>query len=178
MSELYNRIEALCKERNISINKMCKESGASQGAIGDLKSGRTKKLSAENLQKIATYFAISVDLLLGSDLTEDLHRVSSQLTKSQAELHHSHETGFNSALAMQIQSLQAEAEKLRTRIADLEHSVEKKPTVQDDGLDAQFAAAIKMLCPEDQDKLKQLMDSLANDPERTKAKFALFLETL
>ena len=44
MSELYNRIESLCKKRNINVTVMCKETGASRGSLTDLKAGRKKKI--------------------------------------------------------------------------------------------------------------------------------------
>ena len=64
MSELYNRIEALCRERKVSITQMCKDSGASRAPLTELKMNRTKQLSIENLQKIATY-------LLGTETEKD-----------------------------------------------------------------------------------------------------------
>ena len=67
MLELYNRIENLCNERGIKITTMCKESGANRASITDLKMGRKQGLSAETLAKIATYFNVSVDYLLGVD---------------------------------------------------------------------------------------------------------------
>lgn len=66
MDNLYKKIEELCNQSNISLNRMCKESGAAQGSVSDLKSGRTKTLSAQNLSKIAAYFNITVDDLLGT----------------------------------------------------------------------------------------------------------------
>ena len=66
MEDLYTRIKTMCDEKGITINRMCKESGASQGAIGDLKAGRTKKLSAQNLSRISDYFGVTIDLLLGN----------------------------------------------------------------------------------------------------------------
>ena len=65
MSDLYTRIERLCKERKINITTMCKESGASRGSLSDLKFGRKQSLSVETLTKIASYFGISVAALLG-----------------------------------------------------------------------------------------------------------------
>ena len=44
---------------------MCKESGANRASLTDLKKGRKQGLSAETLAKIATYFKVSVDFLLG-----------------------------------------------------------------------------------------------------------------
>lgn len=64
MSELYNRIEKLCKENGINITIMCKETGASRGSLTDLKSGRKKSLSTETITKIADYFDVTVDYLI------------------------------------------------------------------------------------------------------------------
>ena len=78
MSNLYNRIEALCKSNNVSITTMCKESGASRASLSDLKVGRKQSLSAETLSKISAYFGITVDFLLGKETekapTEDGER--------------------------------------------------------------------------------------------------------
>lgn len=71
MSELYNRIEALCRERKVSITQMCKDSGASRAPLTELKMNRTKQLSIENLQKIATYFNVTTDYLLGAETEKD-----------------------------------------------------------------------------------------------------------
>lgn len=68
MSELYDRIEELCRSRKVNITEMCKASGASRGSLTDLKMGRTKKLSTDSLSKIAEYFGISTDELLGRDV--------------------------------------------------------------------------------------------------------------
>ena len=46
---------------------MCNELGISRGAITDLKAGRKQSLSADTLSKIAAYFGVSVDHLLGNE---------------------------------------------------------------------------------------------------------------
>ncbi len=46
---------------------MCKESGVSRGSLGDLYHGRIKSLSTKTLQKIADYFDVSVDYLVGKN---------------------------------------------------------------------------------------------------------------
>ena len=56
MSDLYDRIEMLCKKNNESITTMCRESGASRASLSDLKVGRKQSLSAETLSKIAAHF--------------------------------------------------------------------------------------------------------------------------
>lgn len=65
MSNLYNRIEALCAARGITITKMCRESGASRSALGDLNSGRSETLSTKTLSLIADYFGVTIDDVLG-----------------------------------------------------------------------------------------------------------------
>ena len=70
MSDLYNRIDTLCKERNINITTMCKESGASRGSLSDLKFGRKQNLSIETISKIASFFGVSVDYLTGKEEKE------------------------------------------------------------------------------------------------------------
>lgn len=67
MSDLYNRIEELCKTNNETITTMCKESGASRASLSDLKVGRKQNLSTETLSKIAAHFGVSVDYLLGQE---------------------------------------------------------------------------------------------------------------
>ena len=67
MDVLYDKIAALCNQRGISITTMCKDSGASRAAISDLKMGRSKTLSSATLTKIAAYFGVSVDYLLGQE---------------------------------------------------------------------------------------------------------------
>lgn len=66
MDSLYDKIAALCNERGISITTMCKESGVSRAPLSDLKMGRSKTLASATLSKIAAYFGVSVDYLLGN----------------------------------------------------------------------------------------------------------------
>lgn len=65
MSDLYKRIEDLCKENNITITAMCKASGASRASLSDLKMGRKQNLSVKTLKAIADYFGVTVDYLSG-----------------------------------------------------------------------------------------------------------------
>lgn len=75
MSELYNRIEELCKERGTNITAMCKESGAPRGSLTDLKMGRTNRLNTTTLSRISEYFGVTVDFLLGN---EDIKKPADQ----------------------------------------------------------------------------------------------------
>lgn len=67
MSELYNRIETLCKERGTNVTEMCRKSGAPRGSLSDLKAGKTNRLNTTTLSKIAVHFGVSVDFLLGNE---------------------------------------------------------------------------------------------------------------
>lgn len=67
MSELYNRIAMLCKQQGISIGKMCNQLGISRGNLTELKMERIKTLKTDNLTKIAVFFNVSVDYLLGNE---------------------------------------------------------------------------------------------------------------
>ena len=70
MSELYKRIESMCRERGVNITEMCRASGAPRGSLTDLKAGRTNGLASNTLSKIAGYLEVSVDELLGNENTK------------------------------------------------------------------------------------------------------------
>ena len=67
MYNMYNVIEGLCDSRGIKVGKMCADLEISRGILGDLKAGRTKSLSAQNLEKISGYFGVSSDFILGKE---------------------------------------------------------------------------------------------------------------
>lgn len=66
MCKMYGIIEGLCSERGIKPGKLCADLGISRGIMGDLKAGRTKKLSAKNIEKVSRYFGVPSDYLLGA----------------------------------------------------------------------------------------------------------------
>lgn len=70
MCKMYGIIENLCSERGIKPGKLCADLGISRGIMSDLKAGRTKRLSAENIGKVASYFGVSSDYLLGVEKKE------------------------------------------------------------------------------------------------------------
>jgi len=67
MVTLYERLDSLCKERDIKGARMCRELGISKSLMTDLKSGRKKGVNADTAQKLATYFDVSVAYLLGKE---------------------------------------------------------------------------------------------------------------
>lgn len=67
MSILYERLSALCQERGITAYRMCKDTGVQPSVMTDLKMGRRQTVKAETAAKIAAYFGVSVDYLLGNE---------------------------------------------------------------------------------------------------------------
>lgn len=64
MGTMYGIIEQLCFERGIKPGKLCADLKISRGILCDLKAGRTQKLSAQNLAKVASYFGVTADYIL------------------------------------------------------------------------------------------------------------------
>lgn len=64
MSKLYNIINSLCLQNNINVTFMCKELSISRSTLSELSSGRTKVLSSEILNKIASFFFVDSKFLL------------------------------------------------------------------------------------------------------------------
>ena len=67
MSSLYDTIHRLCIDKGVNITTMCRECEVSRGSLTDLKMGRKSALSIQALSKIADYFSVSVDYLLGKE---------------------------------------------------------------------------------------------------------------
>lgn len=70
MVNMYSILKSLCADRGITITDMCRLSGVPRSSVGNLASGSTQQLSARNMQKIAAYFGVSVDYLLGNEQKE------------------------------------------------------------------------------------------------------------
>ena len=66
MCTLYESIRSLCEGRGITGGRMCVELGLSKSLMTDLKAGRKKGITAETARKIADYFDVSVDRVLGT----------------------------------------------------------------------------------------------------------------
>ncbi len=66
MDDLYKKIETLCKEHGINITVMCKKAGVPRSTLSDYKAGRIKSISTDKLAKIANFFDVSIDYLLGN----------------------------------------------------------------------------------------------------------------
>ena len=59
---MVNRIQSLCKERNITLNRLEIEIGLSKSSISKWD---TNAPSIDKVEKVATYFGVSLDYLIG-----------------------------------------------------------------------------------------------------------------
>lgn len=71
MATIYEIIDQLCAEKGISGSKMCDDLGMSRSTLTELRKGRAKTLKLEKASKIAEYFGVSVDYLLGNESAPD-----------------------------------------------------------------------------------------------------------
>ena len=67
MCNMYSILQNLCAQKGITITEMCREAGVPRSSVGNLATGSTQQLSAKNMQKLATYFNVSADYLLGNE---------------------------------------------------------------------------------------------------------------
>ena len=88
MSELYERIEKLCKDNGTNVTQMCKELKISRSSLTELKNGRSKSLSMSALASIAGFFGVPVDSLTAAEaLPENVQfALKRQITDAAADL--------------------------------------------------------------------------------------------
>ncbi len=67
MGTLYENIISLCETKRVKPGKMCNDIEISRGLITDLKMGRKSSITVDTAQKIADYFGVSVDRVLGNE---------------------------------------------------------------------------------------------------------------
>jgi len=65
MSEMYKRINSLCKEKGTNVTAMCKALNVARSSLSELNRGRTKSLSYDYISKIANYFNVNPDYIAG-----------------------------------------------------------------------------------------------------------------
>ena len=70
MCTIYENIKLLCDEKGIKPGRMCIEIGISKSILTGLKNGTKKNIQTDTAQKIADYFGVSVDRVLGSEQKE------------------------------------------------------------------------------------------------------------
>lgn len=83
MYTIYSSIQELCEKSGIKPGKMCNDIGISRSILTDLKTGRKKSINTDTAQKIADYFGVSVDRVLG---TEQKEEPSAQMSEEQEKI--------------------------------------------------------------------------------------------
>ena len=68
------RIYQLCDEHNISVNKLCIQSGVSQSTINNVVNGRNNSTTVSTVQKLCDCLNISIDEFFCSDLFRGLEQ--------------------------------------------------------------------------------------------------------
>lgn len=71
MCTIYNNIKSLCDERGVKPGRMCVELGMSKSILTGLKNGTKKNIQTDTAQKIADYFGVTVDRVLGAEKETD-----------------------------------------------------------------------------------------------------------
>ena len=72
MSEMYNRIEKLCKENNTNITEMCRKLGIPRSSMSEIKAGRVKSMPIERIEIIANYFGVTADFIRGKNENDNV----------------------------------------------------------------------------------------------------------
>lgn len=67
MATVYERIDELCNKKGVTHGKMCDDLGYSRTTMSALKSGRSTTFKLEKAKRIAEYFNVSVDYLMGEE---------------------------------------------------------------------------------------------------------------
>ena len=62
------RILALCRERNISINKLCSLSGVTQSTVNNIISGRNRSATISTIKKLCDGLGITIDEFFHSEI--------------------------------------------------------------------------------------------------------------
>ena len=68
------RILELCKERNLSINKLCSISGVTQSTVNNIISGRNNSATVATVKKLCDGLDITIEAFFSSPLFRDLEQ--------------------------------------------------------------------------------------------------------
>ena len=68
------RIIELCRQRDISINKLCSMSGVTQSTVNNIVSGRNNSATISTIKKLCDGLGISIQELFASNLFADLEQ--------------------------------------------------------------------------------------------------------
>ena len=71
---IRSRIFELCKERNISINKLSTISGVTQSTVNNIISGRNNTTTVSTIKKLCDGLDITIKDFFASDLFDELEQ--------------------------------------------------------------------------------------------------------
>ena len=71
MADIYKTIDELLRQKGVSGARMSQDLGMSRSFMTELRKGRAKSIKAETAQKIADYFGVTVEYLLGAHTASD-----------------------------------------------------------------------------------------------------------
>ena len=71
MADIYKTIDELLRQKGVSGARMSQDLGMSRSFMTELRKGRAKSIKAETAQKIAYYFGVTVEYLLGGHAAND-----------------------------------------------------------------------------------------------------------
>lgn len=68
------RILELCRERDLSINKLCSMSGVTQSTVNNIISGRNRSATVSTIQKLCDGLGITIEVFFHSPLFQGLEQ--------------------------------------------------------------------------------------------------------
>ncbi len=68
------RILELCRERDLSINRLCSISGVTQSTVNNIVSGRNNSATISTIKKLCDGLDISLEYFFASELFQDLEQ--------------------------------------------------------------------------------------------------------
>ena len=68
------RIIGLCRERDISINKLCSMSGVTQSTVNNIVSGRNNSATISTIKKLCDGLGISIQDFFNADIFANLEQ--------------------------------------------------------------------------------------------------------
>lgn len=66
MFEIGSKLKKLRKQSHITIDELSKETGVGKSTISDIETGKAKSPKTTTLKKLADYFNVSMDYILGN----------------------------------------------------------------------------------------------------------------
>ncbi len=69
-----DRIIELCKEKDISVNKLCNISGVTQSTVNNIISGRNRSATVSTIKKLCDGLGITIQDFFNAKLFEELEQ--------------------------------------------------------------------------------------------------------